>query len=389
MRVGGKDAEFMETEFAPVFTPEDLVNLAKYQMYLKLMVDGVATSPFSANSLSPIANLTGTNDRVIAVSRERYAEPRQVIEEKVLKWAGMETVEMTAQQAPAGTGEEGTPAAPEATLHPDGGTTEPSVQYPAILTEDEREAQAPEASAERAEYLTIRPDRLAALTAGQPAKKTKPQFPHTCTRCGKVWNLPLQLDPTRPMYCAECRPLVLEERNQRSSTLKKMLKAPVPTEPSAMAVSELTEPNTQPFQANRPRIIRSPDGPGMPAKPENLFEEALRSKGGRVEMHKKTLEKRAGGPGPVQSGDDEHRSRRKRKRSKGGGQREETHHPTIIASRAPSESLDLDLDTPTPIQTRTPGEREKPTVVFKPTLSSVSATPPTHLNPGQRVRFDE
>lgn len=386
MRVGGADAEFMETEFAPVFTPEDLVNLAKYQMYLKLMVDGVATSPFSANSLSPIANLTGTNDRVIAVSRERYAEPRQLIEEKVLKWAGMETADMTSQgeaAEAAAQSEAGTPS-------PSDGAA-PTVQYPAILTEDEREAEGPAAPAERAEYLTIRPDRLAALTAGQPAKKTKPQFPHTCTRCGKVWNLPLQLDPTRPMYCAECRPLVLEERNQRATTLKKMLKAPVPPEPSTVAVSELTEPNTQPFQANRPRIIHSPDGPGVPPKPENLFEEAFRSKGGRVEMHKKTLEKRAGGPGSAPSGDEERRSRRKRKRSKGGGQREETHHPTVVTSQTPSDSLDLDLDTPTPTpaQARTGGDREKPTVVFKPTLSAVSATPPTHLNPGQRVRFDE
>lgn len=386
MRVGGADAEAMETEFAPVFTPEDLVNLAKYQMYLKLMVDGVATAPFSANSLSPIANLTGTNDRVIAVSRERYAEPRQVIEEKVLKWAGMETAEMTNQgglavAAPSasGEGEAGPAPAPEGSL--------PSpVHYPPILTEDEREAQQPATPAEPTEYLTIRPDRLAALTAGQPVKKAKPQYPHTCTRCGKVWNLPLQLDPTRPMYCAECRPIILEERNQRSSTLKKMLKAPVPPEPSAMAVSELTEPNTQPFQANRPRIIRSSDGPGMPAKPESLFEEALRAKGGRVELHKKTLEKRAGGQGPAPSGDEERRSRRKRKRSKGGGQKEAADGPKAIPSHRPAEPLDLDLDTPPPAAAAAP--RENPTVVFKQTLSSVSATPPTHVNPGQRVRFD-
>jgi hypothetical protein len=382
MRVGGKDAEFMETEFAPVFTPEDLVNLSKYQMYLKLMVDGVATSPFSANTLAPIANLTGTNDRVIAVSRERYAEPRQVIEEKVLKWAGMETADMTSQQEADAPALETPPSPENPTPTPATGPA-PAVQYPAILTEDEREAQEPEAPGERAEYLTIRPDRLAALTAGQPAKKTKPQFPHTCTRCGKVWNLPLQLDPTRPMYCAECRPLILEERNQRSSTLKKMLKAPVPPEPVGAVVSDLTDPNAQPFQANRPRIIRSPDGPGLPQKPENLFEEALRTKGGRVEMHKKTLEKRAGGPGSAPSGEEERRSHRKRKRSKGGNSGPApVNHPTISSS-SPSPSLDLDLDVPSP------SSREAPTVVFKSTLSAVSATPPTHVNPGQRIRFDE
>jgi CxxC-x17-CxxC domain-containing protein len=86
-RVGAKDAEFMENEFMPTFTIQDLVNLTKFQIYLKLLIDGVSSNPFSANTLPPYAIKTGNTEKVIKVSRERYAVPRAIIEEKVLKWS--------------------------------------------------------------------------------------------------------------------------------------------------------------------------------------------------------------------------------------------------------------------------------------------------------------
>ena len=53
-RVGSFDAEVLEKEFAPVFTAEDIVNLGLYQVYLKLMIDQVASQPFSAVTTPPI-----------------------------------------------------------------------------------------------------------------------------------------------------------------------------------------------------------------------------------------------------------------------------------------------------------------------------------------------
>jgi glycosyltransferase involved in cell wall biosynthesis len=44
----------LEKEFAPVFTAEDLVNLGSYQIYLKLMIDGIGSQPFSARTLPSI-----------------------------------------------------------------------------------------------------------------------------------------------------------------------------------------------------------------------------------------------------------------------------------------------------------------------------------------------
>ena len=53
-RVGAADAEWLEKEFEPVFTANDIVNLPKYQVYLKLMIDGIAGDAFSATTLPPI-----------------------------------------------------------------------------------------------------------------------------------------------------------------------------------------------------------------------------------------------------------------------------------------------------------------------------------------------
>lgn len=87
-RVGAEDAEVFEKEFEPHFMVEDLVNLPKYQIYLRLMIDGVASLPFSARTLSPVAQRTGSTAKIIAVSRERYGRSRAVIEEKIARWSG-------------------------------------------------------------------------------------------------------------------------------------------------------------------------------------------------------------------------------------------------------------------------------------------------------------
>lgn len=92
-RIGAEDAEFVAKEFAPHFIEEDMVNLTKYDIYLKLMIDGVTSSPFSALTLPPIFTYQGHRDTIINVSRERYAKPAALVDEKVMRWAGMGELE--------------------------------------------------------------------------------------------------------------------------------------------------------------------------------------------------------------------------------------------------------------------------------------------------------
>lgn len=96
-RIGAADAEFMETEFEPTFTPNDMVNLPKYGIILKLMINGVASEPFSATTLAPNPqHTTGNIEKVIKVSRERYANPVIDVEEKITRWMGAEFHQETA-----------------------------------------------------------------------------------------------------------------------------------------------------------------------------------------------------------------------------------------------------------------------------------------------------
>jgi hypothetical protein len=86
-RVGAYDAEILEKEFAPTFTAEDLVNLGSYQIYLKLMIDGIGSQPFSARTLPPIEKpATSSVEEILRNSRRVYAEPKADVEKKIMAW---------------------------------------------------------------------------------------------------------------------------------------------------------------------------------------------------------------------------------------------------------------------------------------------------------------
>jgi hypothetical protein len=83
-RVGAGDADFLEKEYAPEFTANDLVNLAKYNIYMKLMIDGVASRPFSAHTLSPDPIPTESFvDVIIENNRNKYGVPRAQVEARM------------------------------------------------------------------------------------------------------------------------------------------------------------------------------------------------------------------------------------------------------------------------------------------------------------------
>jgi len=52
-RLGLTDAEILAGEFYPFFSAKDLINLPNYHIYLKLMIDGVVSQPFSGATVTP------------------------------------------------------------------------------------------------------------------------------------------------------------------------------------------------------------------------------------------------------------------------------------------------------------------------------------------------
>jgi len=47
-RVGAADSEILAREFYPPFTATGIVNPPNYHIYVKLMIDGAVSEPFSA-----------------------------------------------------------------------------------------------------------------------------------------------------------------------------------------------------------------------------------------------------------------------------------------------------------------------------------------------------
>lgn len=86
-RVGSADAEIFEKEFAPHFLLEDVVSLGQRQIYLRLMIDGVGSQPFSATTLPPIPMPeVSYKQQVIDFSRMKFARKKEDVEKEIREW---------------------------------------------------------------------------------------------------------------------------------------------------------------------------------------------------------------------------------------------------------------------------------------------------------------
>lgn len=96
-RVGGTDADFLVKEFEPVFEANDLVNLDKFHIYIKLLIDGISSPAFSAKTLPPVQKLTGNTEKIIDQSHKKYSTMRSVIEEQIANRSKEEERELKAE----------------------------------------------------------------------------------------------------------------------------------------------------------------------------------------------------------------------------------------------------------------------------------------------------
>jgi CxxC-x17-CxxC domain-containing protein len=180
-RVGAVDAEFMEKEFEPIFMMNDLVNLAKYNIYLKLMIDGIAGDAFSAITLPPvdIADTQGNTEKVIKVSRERYASSRAEVEDKIARWSGMLPAEKPEEQ---------------------------EIKKPEVGETGKPGGEAPK-----------KQDNLA----------TGKFYDAVCDTCGLKIKVPFEPDGQRPTFCKDClkdyQRTIARSRNQMPGAENKIV----------------------------------------------------------------------------------------------------------------------------------------------------------------------
>ena len=97
-RVGVDDAIYLAKEFKPAFDESDLINLPNHNIYLKLMIDGVTSQPFSANTLPMPSHTISDSHDAIQESRTTYCRQRKVVENEILMRMMKETIPIKAQR---------------------------------------------------------------------------------------------------------------------------------------------------------------------------------------------------------------------------------------------------------------------------------------------------
>ncbi|KKQ79267.1 MAG: hypothetical protein UT02_C0042G0003 [Parcubacteria group bacterium GW2011_GWC2_38_7] len=222
-RVGAEDAEFLEKEFIPTFIIDDLVNLPKYNIYLKLMIDGVASEPFSAATLPPISNVTHSSEKVIKVTRERYSQPIDDVEDKIARWSGVETEAMVEKierdliikqlqtvvdrkvdfLMPIGT------EVPELEV-----ATEAPAEVAPVKTEMIAVTPTPEPVAVKIEVPA--PAKRRDREAPSVDKKDEIVNIVVCDRCKQKTRINFNPNPNKPLFCKEC----LKEFRREQSLLE-------------------------------------------------------------------------------------------------------------------------------------------------------------------------
>ena len=195
-RIGAEDAEFLEKEFEPIFMIQDLVNLPNRNIYIKLMIDGLTGSAFSAATLPPIdlSKTVANAEKVIKVTRERYGTSREVVEEKIARWSGM-------------------------------------------LTEKEMKMNVDKPEIIRVKADNMKNDNTPARTAApvrsaQPVQKTddnRTMYPAKCATCETDIQVPFKPDASRPTFCKDC--LKDYQRQQARVQQTRSARAEKPAEP--------------------------------------------------------------------------------------------------------------------------------------------------------------
>jgi len=201
-RVGATDAEELVKEFTPTFTEEDLVSLPKYEMYLKLMIDGIASDPFSARGLAPLPEeeKTGNVEKVIKVTRERYAKGKKVVEDKIMRWHENDGVEDEKEKIVQGRNDR--PA-------------------PARRLEERAVAEVRTNPVRNSSETLKREENHRLGGAGKKEDNKDYGFSVVCSRCGKKTMISFKPDGIRPVYCKECLSALREEKRQEVELRKK------------------------------------------------------------------------------------------------------------------------------------------------------------------------
>ena len=85
-KIGAQDAEVMEKEFQPIFTQQDLINIANYQSYMKLNINGATSRGFSLKTLfDPTGADREAAEAYRQLSRLKFGRDREFVNQEIAR----------------------------------------------------------------------------------------------------------------------------------------------------------------------------------------------------------------------------------------------------------------------------------------------------------------
>lgn len=84
-RIGSDDAEFIAKQFAPVFTDYDLLNVDNWNCFVKLLINGQTSRPFSMKTNPPVHGDPALAETIKEISRTKYGRPREEVEREIIE----------------------------------------------------------------------------------------------------------------------------------------------------------------------------------------------------------------------------------------------------------------------------------------------------------------
>ena len=231
-RVGPMDAEALEVMFQPTFVPEDLIGLGIGQIYLTLMIDGVTSPPFSAQTIPPIeAPRISYRDDVITHSRAMFGRSRADIEAAI----NQKQTDFAQQ-----------PKKEKPRSAPSGGASN------AAYRRDDGMSPRDKLQAGLARPLSASP-ASAQLRSSTPASAPRPQVYTSAPRSD---SRPNTFSPSRPNDTP--RPLD-DQRSALKAAITAARVAPVDPVPAATAPAPMRSPADILRERHAARIIREKD----------------------------------------------------------------------------------------------------------------------------------
>lgn len=92
MRVGAEDAEFLEKNFTPVFSRQDLVNVDNYQGFARILTNNILTKPFNIKFFPPSKGDQEVANALKELSRLKFGRDKNIVTREIMERTRMKVL---------------------------------------------------------------------------------------------------------------------------------------------------------------------------------------------------------------------------------------------------------------------------------------------------------